>query len=98
MSSAFTQLTSFLLCSPFYSSKGAPSNLNELARFWKDLKTLHLEKTYVINVLGILLTFVTFNFFMLSLLWIPILEQFDEPFLDVFPKIKRSHLFFKLFI
>ncbi|XP_027774498.1 probable sphingolipid transporter spinster homolog 2 isoform X2 [Solanum pennellii] len=39
-------------------SKGAPSNLNELARFWKDLKTLHLEKTYVINVLG----YIAYNF------------------------------------
>lgn len=84
MSSAFTQLTSFLLSSLFYSSKDAPSNLNELTRFWKDLKVLLLEKIYVINVLGILLTFVTSNFFMLPLLWIPILEHVDEPFLDVF--------------
>ncbi|KAJ8529959.1 hypothetical protein K7X08_036794 [Anisodus acutangulus] len=39
-------------------SKGAPSNLNELTRFWKDLKVLHLEKIYVINVLG----YIAYNF------------------------------------
>ncbi|XP_060168011.1 probable sphingolipid transporter spinster homolog 2 isoform X2 [Lycium barbarum] len=39
-------------------SKGAPSNLNELTRFWKDLKMLHLEKIYVINVLG----YIAYNF------------------------------------
>ncbi|KAL3382625.1 hypothetical protein AABB24_002241 [Solanum stoloniferum] len=43
---------------PKDGSKGAPSNLNELARFWKDLKMLHLEKTYVINVLG----YIAYNF------------------------------------
>ncbi|KAL3350383.1 hypothetical protein AABB24_023052 [Solanum stoloniferum] len=43
---------------PKDGSKGAPSNLNELARFWKDLKVLHLEKTYVINVLG----YIVYNF------------------------------------
>ncbi|KAG5625331.1 hypothetical protein H5410_010549 [Solanum commersonii] len=40
------------------NSKGAPSYFNELARFWKDLKMLHLEKTYVINVLG----YIAYNF------------------------------------
>ncbi|KAF3630222.1 putative sphingolipid transporter spinster 2 [Capsicum chacoense] len=39
-------------------SKGAPSNLNDLTRFWKDLKMLHLEKIYVINVLG----YIAYNF------------------------------------
>ncbi|MCD9559009.1 hypothetical protein HAX54_016724 [Datura stramonium] len=39
-------------------SKGAPSNLNELTRFWKDLKLLLLEKIYVINVLG----YIAYNF------------------------------------
>ncbi|CAN4112000.1 unnamed protein product [Withania somnifera] len=38
--------------------KGAPCNLNELKRIWKDLKELHLEKIYVINVLG----YIAYNF------------------------------------
>ncbi|XP_016449359.1 putative sphingolipid transporter spinster homolog 2 isoform X1 [Nicotiana tabacum] len=39
-------------------SKCAPSNLNQLTRFWKDMKVLHLEKVYVINVLG----YIAYNF------------------------------------
>lgn len=38
--------------------KGAPSYLNQLTRFCKDLKMLHLEKIYVINVLG----YIAYNF------------------------------------
>ncbi|OIT26729.1 putative sphingolipid transporter spinster -like 2 [Nicotiana attenuata] len=39
-------------------SKSAPSNLNQLTRFWKDMKVLHLEKVYLVNVLG----YIAYNF------------------------------------
>ncbi|XP_060216611.1 probable sphingolipid transporter spinster homolog 2 isoform X3 [Lycium barbarum] len=39
-------------------SKGAPRILNQLTRFWKDMKVLLLEKVYVVNVLG----YIAYNF------------------------------------
>ncbi|XP_009769193.1 putative sphingolipid transporter spinster homolog 2 [Nicotiana tabacum] len=39
-------------------SKSAPTNLNQLTRFWKDMKVLHLEKVYLVNVLG----YIAYNF------------------------------------
>uniref|UniRef100_A0A1S4CI48 Probable sphingolipid transporter spinster homolog 2 n=1 Tax=Nicotiana tabacum TaxID=4097 RepID=A0A1S4CI48_TOBAC len=39
-------------------SKSAPRILNQLTRFWKDMKALLLDKVYVVNVLG----YIAYNF------------------------------------
>ncbi|CAN4118064.1 unnamed protein product [Withania somnifera] len=39
-------------------SKSAPKIVNQLTRFWKDMKVLLLEKVYVVNILG----YVAYNF------------------------------------